>query len=192
MKHITPNEPTQEMKAHLKIDSIPQQEDPHLPKIGLRNIKTAISATLCAFLYLFIDRNPTFACIGAVFGMDNSLPSSWKTGGNRLIGTIIGGFIGMAFFSLSRILPFPNLSCMILLFIGIVLLIYTSQLLHFAGAIQAGSVVFYIVMLNTPEHQYISYALSRILDTGFGVLMSIFINWLDIKFHLYKSHPKTP
>ena len=65
-----------------------------------------------------------------------------------------------------------------MLFVGIMALIYVSQLFHFAGAIQAGSVVFYIVMLNTPEHQYISYALNRMLDTGIGVLMSIGINLL--------------
>ena len=153
------------------------------PKIGLRNIKTAISATLCAFIYMCIDRNPTFACIGAVFGMDNSLPASLKTGGNRLIGTIIGGFIGMGFFSLSTFLPFQNIVQIILLFIGIILLIYISQILHFAGAIQAGAVVFYIVMLNTPDDQYVSYALNRMLDTGIGVTMSICINYIGMKKH---------
>ena len=152
-----------------------------LPKIGLRNLKTAISATLCSLIYLCFDRNPTFACIGAVFGMDNSLHSSLRTGGNRLIGTIIGGFIGMGLFSLSTILPFQDISRIILLFLGIILLIYTNQLLHFTGAIQAGAVVFYIVMLNTPEDQYVSYAFNRMLDTGFGVIMSIFINWISIE-----------
>ena len=152
-----------------------------LPKIGLRNIKTAVSASLCVLIYFIFDRNPTFACIGAVFGMDNSLPSSWETGGNRLMGTIIGGFIGMGFFFLSTILPFPNISKFILLFSGIMLLIYISQLFHFAGAIQAGAVVFYIIMLNTSADKYIMYAINRMIDTGFGVIMSIFINWIGIK-----------
>ncbi|MEG1953901.1 MAG: aromatic acid exporter family protein [Hydrogenoanaerobacterium sp.] len=155
--------------------------DQKLPKIGLRNIKTAISATLCAIIYFFIGRNPTFACIGAVFGMDNSLPASFRTGGNRLIGTVIGGFLGMGFFSLSLYLPYSNISRLILIFLGIITLIYISQLLHFSGAIQAGSVVFFIVMLNTPKDQYFSYAINRIIDTGFGVIMSIFINWVHIK-----------
>lgn len=147
------------------------------PKVGLRNIKTAISATLCAIIYLIIGRNPTFACIGAVFGMDNSLPSSLKTGGNRLMGTVIGGLIGMGLFALLSRLPFPKISLLILLFLGIVILIYISQLLKFSGAIQAGAVVFYIVMLNTPEDRYIGYALNRILDTGVGVTISLIINW---------------
>ncbi|MEG0780420.1 MAG: aromatic acid exporter family protein, partial [Oscillospiraceae bacterium] len=150
--------------------------------IGLRNLKTAISATLCAGLYLLFDRNPTFACIGAVFGMDNSMPSSLRTGGNRLIGTVIGGFTGMGFFRLSLLLPYSEVSRLLLLFAGIIFLIWISQQVKCAGAIQAGSVVFFIVMLNTPENQYVSYALNRMLDTGFGVTMSIFINWLHVQF----------
>lgn len=163
-------------------------ENPVLPDttkrffgIGMRNIKTALSATLCVVLYEIINRNATFACIGAVFGMDNSIPSSLRTGGNRLIGTIIGGFIGMAFFTLSLMLPMPKVTHVVLIFIGISFLIYMSKLLNCANAIQAGAVVFFIVMLNTPEDLYFSYAINRIIDTAFGVTMSIVINWVHIK-----------
>jgi len=151
------------------------------PKIGLRNFKTAIAATLCALLYALIDRNPTFACIGAVFAMNTDLHTSWETGGNRLWGTMIGGFTGMLFFYLYNELPliFPNnqaMSELFFLFIGIMVMIVVSQIFHVNGAIPSGSVVFYIVMLNTPENQYISYALNRMLDTGIGVILSIFVN----------------
>ncbi|MEG0275764.1 MAG: aromatic acid exporter family protein [Coprobacillus sp.] len=149
--------------------------------IGLRNIKTAISATLCVVIYQCIDRNPTFACIGAVFGMDNSVPSSLKTGGNRLVGTIIGGLIGMLFYSMSLKLPHNFITQILLIFVGISFLIYMSQLLKCSNAIQAGSVVFFIVMLNTPEDQYLIYAINRIIDTAVGVIMSIVINWIHIK-----------
>lgn len=154
--------------------------------IGMRNIKTALSATLCVILYQLIDRNATFACIGAVFGMDNSIPSSLRTGGNRLIGTIIGGFTGMAFFTLSLMLPMPHVTQIILIFVGISFLIYMSKLLNCANAIQAGAVVFFIVMLNTPEDLYFSYAINRMIDTAFGVTMSIVINWLHIRWPFQK------
>ena len=64
--------------------------------IGMRNIKTALSATLCALIYfLFLpNRNPTFACIGAIFGMGSDTEDSKLNGGNRLFGTIIGGVLG--------------------------------------------------------------------------------------------------
>ena len=154
----------------------------HLPRLGLRNIKTVISATLCAVLYSLIDRNPTFACIGAVFGMDNSMENSLRTGGNRLIGTVIGGFMGMFFFYIYNEYRYSsastNLPIWIFLLVGIMLMIYLCQIFHAVGAVHAGSVVFFIVMLNTPEHEYISYALNRMVDTGFGVIMSIGINAL--------------
>ena len=77
-----------------------------LPHVGLRNLKTALSASLCALIYYFIDRNPTFACIGAIFGMGANMDHSKLHGGNRLFGTILGGFLGMGLFgstsSLSR------------------------------------------------------------------------------------------
>lgn len=148
-----------------------------LPGIGMRNLKTALSATLCAVLYAFVGRNPTFACIGAVFGMGSSLESSYESGGNRFVGTIIGGFLGIGFFYLSSF--FEGMPAKIFfLAAGIIALVYLSVILHCAGAIQAGSVVFFIVMLNTPENEYISYGLNRMADTGFGVGMSLLINYL--------------
>ena len=70
----------------------------NLPKVGMRNIKTATAAALCALVYYFFDRSPAFACIGAIFGMGSDLQNSKQNGGNRLFGTMIGGFLGMALF----------------------------------------------------------------------------------------------
>lgn len=148
-----------------------------LPKIGMRNIKTAIATTLCAILYEMVDRNATFACIGAVFGMDKNIQHSLRTGGNRLIGTIIGGFLGMGFFYISTFFT-SKIAEICLLTIGIMVLVYISQLCKSAGAIQAGSVVFYIVMLNTPADQYVTYALNRMIDTGIGVVIAVTVNIL--------------
>ncbi|MPN22469.1 hypothetical protein SDC9_169852 [bioreactor metagenome] len=66
----------------------------------------------------------------------------------------------------------------VFLLIGITCLIVLSQFLGYPGAIQGGSVVFYIVMLNTPHDEYISYAINRMIDTGVGVFISILINVL--------------
>lgn len=152
-----------------------------LPKLGMRSIKTAISATLCAVLYVLIGRNATFACIGAVFGMETeNSETPWRTGGNRLLGTIIGGLLGMGLFY-TKLQLSGKLVDILLLMVGIVLLIYISQILGCAGAIQGGAVVFYIVMLNTSSDQYIPYALNRMLDTAVGVGMSILINVLHLK-----------
>lgn len=155
------------------------------PKIGLRAIKTAISTTLCAILYILIDRNATFACIGAVFGMDNSDNNPWRTGGNRLVGTIIGGFLGMGLFYVQHQVN-GKLFQIVLLLAGIILLIYISQLVKCPGAIQGGAVVFYIVMLNTPPDIYVAYAINRMIDTAVGVVISVGINVLMSRQRLSK------
>lgn len=150
--------------------------------IGLRNIKTALSAALCALIYfLFLDnRNPTFACIGAIFGMGANMDHSKLHGGNRLFGTIIGGFLGMGLFRIYLIF-YPDgenrLLLVPLLFVGVVILILLAQF-FWVGAVQPGGVVLCIVLFNTPVDTYVSYAVNRMFDTGVGVAMSLLINYL--------------
>ena len=152
--------------------------DTHI-HIGMRNIKTALAATLCAILYFPFDRNPTFACIGAIFGMGSDMGSSWLGGGNRLFGTIIGGVLGMLLFR-GYIQFYPEggtePGLFFFLFVGVILLILASQFFKWPGAIQPGGVVLCIILFNTPVDTYISYSLNRMLDTGVGVVVSLLIN----------------
>lgn len=158
----------------------------HKPKrskfhIGMRNIKTAIAATLCALLYLPIDRNPTFACIGAIFGMGSDIENSWKSGGNRFVGTLIGGFIGMGLFALyTLVYPDGEMRPLMLLFlfIGVVAVVLISQIFEWYGAIPPGGVLLCIILFNTPPEHYVSYSLNRMFDTGIGVLIALMVNIL--------------
>lgn len=149
--------------------------------IGMRNVKTAAAATLCALLYFIVDKNPTFACIGAIFGVGSDMGNSRLNGGNRFFGTVIGGILGMLLFRL-YICFYPDGSyhflLLVLLFIGVMVLILTSQLFHWAGAIQPGGVVLCIILFNTPVDTYISYSINRMIDTGVGVAVALLINWL--------------
>ncbi|MBQ7284382.1 MAG: FUSC family protein [Oscillospiraceae bacterium] len=145
----------------------------------MRNVKTALTATLCALLYLPFDRNPTFACIGAVFGMGYDMNNSKLHGGNRLFGTVFGGLIAMALFRIYIIFyPTGETSAfmLFLFFIGVVVLILVSQNL-WPGAVQPGSVVLSIIFFNTPVETYISYSLNRIFDTGVGVVVALLVNY---------------
>lgn len=151
--------------------------------VGMRNIKTAIAATLCAFLYAFFDRNPTFACIGAIFGMGSDFKDSKRSGGNRLFGTIIGGLIGMGlFYYYIQFYPEPtsNFRIMLfeLLFVGIIILVLVCQIFVIPGAIQPAGVVLCIILFNTPVDAYITYPLNRIFDTAIGVIIGIAVNML--------------
>lgn len=160
--------------------------------IGMRNIKTALAATLCALLYFPFGRNPTFACIGAVFGTGSDMGNSWLNGGNRLFGTIIGGVLGMILFRI-YIIFYPDgkmhLLMLLFIFVGVILVILTSLYFKWPGAIQPGGVVLCIILFNTPVDTYISYSLNRMLDTGIGVALALLINLLlpRERIHSFKS-----
>jgi len=149
--------------------------------VGQRNIKTALAATLCALLYFLVGRNPTFACIGAIFGVGSDMDNSRLNGGNRFFGTIIGGLLGMLLFRI-YIIFYPSgakhLPMLLFLFVGVVALILISQTFNWPGAVQPGGVVLCIILFNTPVHTYISYSLDRMLDTGIGVAIALLVNWL--------------
>lgn len=154
------------------------QSPRRFPKIGMRNIKTALAAALCALIYYFLDRSPAFACIGAIFGMGSDLESSKLHGGNRLFGTAIGGLLGMALFRV-YLLFYPQgghtLLLVPLVFVGTVALILLCQI-FWVGGVQPGGVVLCIILFNTPVESYVTYALNRIFDTGIGVIMALVVN----------------
>ena len=145
--------------------------------LGLSSIKTAIAATLTALLYAFSSRNPTFACIGAVFGLGSDTDNSILGGGNRLIGTVIGGFLGLFLFWVEYLF-FPDGNYFFrlpLLFVGVIALVSLSVFFRWPGGVQPGSVVLCIILFNTPAN-HIAYALDRMLDTGIGVIIAVCVN----------------
>ena len=159
-------------------------------KIGQQNIKSAIATTLVALLYLLVlvDRNPTFACIGAIFGTGTSMSNSRLNGGNRFFGTIIGGLLGMGLFRLYiMIYPDGKTRPLMLLFtfVGVVLLIFISRI-FWVGAVQPGGVVLCILLFNSPVDTYVSYSVNRIIDTGIGVLVALVVSWLLPRERMYK------
>lgn len=150
------------------------------PKVGMRNIKTATAAALCALIYFFLDRSPAFACIGAIFGMGSDLEMSKLHGGNRLFGTVIGGLLGIVLFRIYLVFyPDGGRSLLLvpLVFVGTVLLIVLCQI-FWVGGVQPGGVVLCILLFNTPVDSYVSYALNRIFDTAVGVLAALLVNSL--------------
>ena len=160
--------------------------------VGQRNVKTALSASLCALIYYFLGRNPAFACIGAIFGMGADMEHSRLHGGNRLFGTVIGGFLGILVYRIYLIfypdgghhlllvpLLFGGIVVLIILaqfFWGIVVLIILAQF-FWVGAVQPGGVVLCLLLFSIGPDNYVSYSLNRMLDTGVGVAMSLLINW---------------
>lgn len=151
-----------------------------VPKIGMRNIKTSLAVAICALIYTVIGRSPTFACIGTIFGMGSDLQMSKQHGGNRFFGTIIGGLLGMVLFRIHLIFyPEGGITWLLapLVFVGTVILIVLCQM-FWVGGVQPGGVCLCVILFNTPVDRFIPYSLNRMIDTGVGVLLALFINSL--------------
>ena len=148
-----------------------------IPGLGLRSIKTALSVAILALIYLPFNANPTFACIGVIFGMGSDMDNSKKSGGNRLIGTIIGGFLAMCLFWIEHsFFAEGNYYVRVALtFVGIILLVCSSVIFKWPGAVQPGGVVLCIILFNTPSN-HIAYAFGRMFDTAVGVIFALTVN----------------
>lgn len=149
-------------------------------QVGPRSIKTAAAATLCALPYLIFGADPSFACIGAIFGIGSDMHMSRLNGGNRFFGTVIGGFIGILLYRLYLVFVptgVRTLWQLLFLFAGIVALIILCQIFKWPGGIQPGGVVLCIVLFQKDPSVYLEYSIMRMIDTGVGVACALLVNW---------------
>lgn len=138
--------------------------------IGMRNIKTAISAFICMLiLSIFKDYSPFFACIAAVITLQNSIDSTIKTGINRMIGTIIGALIGLIY-------VYINPNSIILSSIGIIFVIYLANLLKRSGSTAIACIVYLAIVLNIKDASPMLYSLFRVLETLLGIMVATIVN----------------
>ena len=143
-----------------------------MQKIGMRNIKTAISVFLCIIiLRVFHNTFPFYACIAAVITMQSTVHDSFTTGKNRMIGTIIGAMCGLIFALIS-----PN--NVFLTSIGIIFVIYFSNLFNRKNSISIACVVFLAIMTNLTHVTPLIYSFNRVIETFIGIFVSVLVNYL--------------
>ncbi|MPW24474.1 hypothetical protein GC105_01530 [Alkalibaculum sp. M08DMB] len=150
-------------------------------KIGMRNIKTALSVFICIAIYQIFDfRYPLFAVIAAIVSMESSVMHSFKIGLNRLMGTALGAVFGLAF-ALVR----PN--DVFLATIGIVVVIYICNILNWNKSITIATIVFISILFDLGESQVLFYSVERIFDTFVGISISLVVNFLIHPYNFEKS-----
>ncbi len=149
------------------------------PRVGRRVLKTLLAVLLVTVVYEYLlgGRNPCFACIGAVFGMGGFWQEGARFGGNRFVGTLLGGLVVIPFYWLYYNTPF-GIPDYLYLLLGLFCVIYINLLFGADSAIHPGSVVYFVVLFTVTQERYISYTIARIIDTGIGVLFSLCISWV--------------
>lgn len=150
------------------------------PKLGLRTIKTSISVFLCLILF---PKEPFFACLAAVSCLQNNVSNSVKASINRVLGTIVGALHGLIFLVFCRYFKFNIESELISSFliylsvaIGIIFVIYTCNLIKRPGGINVSCIAFLAITTVHAFADPLYYALNRIIQTFFGVIIALLVN----------------
>lgn len=145
------------------------------PKLGMRNIKTAISVLLSIMALRQLEMDPFFACIAAVVTMQTTVDVSFKAGVERMVGTLVGAGIAIIF---SLIAP----NNILLIGLGIVIIIYMSNLIHQQNAASLACIVFLAIMINLTDQTAMQHAYNRIIETLIGIVIAVIVNSVFFPF----------
>jgi uncharacterized membrane protein YgaE (UPF0421/DUF939 family) len=155
---------------------MPSMDRIKLPKPGLRNTKTALSVFFCILLFELIGRpNPLFACSAAIICMKETVHYSYKIGVDRLIGTLLGGIVGVVFLLIKNNLALLHTESVIG-GLGILIVIYMCNLFKKSEASVISSIVFLAIVIGVSEKSPFLYALDRMMDTFVGIIIALFVN----------------
>jgi uncharacterized membrane protein YgaE (UPF0421/DUF939 family) len=142
-----------------------------LHKPGMRTIKTALAVVITLFIGdLLSVQSPFFAAIAAIISMESSVSESFKSGRNRIFGTILGGGVALIF---SLTLP----TNAFVIGIGIIVVIYLCNLFGWKDTIKISSFVFLSILLNYESGSQLNYVLHRTLDTFLGLTIGTLVNF---------------
>lgn len=146
--------------------------------VGMRTLKTALAVFICLGIALISGyQNPLYACIATVVCMQVTTEKTWDYGKARLVGTGIGGFVGIFFVWIISGIPAP-LDQLNLIFIpiGIIIGMMICNTISMKDACAICGVTVMAVMFNHPQTDRYLYALMRTLETGVGAVVAILIN----------------
>ncbi|MFR1708528.1 MAG: FUSC family protein [Clostridium sp.] len=140
--------------------------------VGMRNIKTALAVAISVIVAeIFHLQSPFFVATGALISMETTVKKGINAGISRVLGTIMGGLIGII-----TVLIAPG--NIFLLFLGTVLLITLLNILKWQDSISMACVVFCVIMITMGSENIVLYAIQRTVDTIVGIVISIIINYL--------------
>lgn len=138
----------------------------------MRTIKTAIVVIISYFVSSLINDELSFALIyAAVICIETSVVSSFKIGYNRVLGTAVGGVIGL----LMTYLPIYGGIAMAL---GIIVTIIFCNLLNIKKATGIAITLVIIIIMGSSDTTPAVYAMQRTLDTVIGIVIATIVNML--------------
>ncbi len=159
-----------------------------IPKIGLRTIKTAVAVVVCYLLFLpfwiyapllsgslLSHIAPVNACIAAVICMQSSIEQSFHQGVSRVVGTVLGGLVGLLFLLLDEWVKTP-VATGLLLGGAIVVALWLCNLIKRPAACVMSCVVVCVILLNHGGQERYFYIIFRVLESTVGIAVALAVN----------------
>lgn len=149
-------------------------------KIGLRAIKTAIAVSICMMMTYITKRDEAFiAAFAAIICMQPTYNQTFKSGLNRLFGTISGGIIGYALLELSNAIPsYKPWWNVILAPLCLLIVIYICNMFDKQPSVSIACIVL-LCCIAQPVYDVndpLIYVVNRVLSTSFGVVVAMVVN----------------
>ena len=138
--------------------------------VGMRTLKTGIAVTLCCILTGFMVDNMFYCATACVVTMQDTIKTSFKMGSQRVLGTFIGGLVGLLLVLISPADP-------ILCGVGIMIVIKCCEVLKLSSLV-VSSVTFFSLYLGYIQSTPFVYSTQRVFDTAIGVIMGLIINYV--------------
>lgn len=152
---------------------------PHL-HVGMRTVKTVVVVflSLCLAYVRQGFANPFYIAIAAILCIQPTMESSRIAGTNRLIGTFVGGFWGIAVFLINSYV-FADLHIIAkyaFTSLALIPMIYTNIYIKRASMVATSAVVYLIITVSPVGNMTnLQFVFNRLLDTfmGFAIAMAV-------------------
>ena len=155
----------------------------HLPRVGMRMIKTSLAVLGCFIIHLLRHEQgvPVFATIAALMCMQTQVENSIQSAFNRIIGTFIGAVFALPVVFLMRQIPWDvRMLRYVLIAVALIPVMYMTVVLKRRGAADiAGMVLLSVCLSNAGQPPYID-AINRSVETIVGILVSLAVNSMHL------------
>ena len=140
----------------------------HVPALQM-SLRAAVAAGLSvAIAQRFQLQFPIYAMISAVVVTDLTASETWKLGGPRLVGSVVGAILGALTCAFLR----PNAwEAGVAIFAAM----FLSHLLRLRNSARVAGYVCGIVLLAFGDHPW-EYALHRTIETALGIVMAMLVS----------------
>lgn len=155
----------------------------HLPRVGMRMIKTSLAVCICFMIYFLRGEEgvPVFSTIAAIICMQPQVENSRQAAFNRIVGTLVGAAFAILIIYVIREIPWQyRFFRYAVISFTIIPVMYATVLLRKTGATALSGIVLLSICLSNMGQPPIIDAVNRSLETIIGILVSLVVNSLHL------------